>query len=90
MKSTECRTPMHIACMLGNITTMKILVDGNVQLNSVDGKMKVPLYYLKKTKKRLEEDEKNEAKVKKLEIVMEILQEKGAKFTWKRNVRKYA
>jgi small nuclear ribonucleoprotein (snRNP)-like protein len=29
--------------MLGNITTIKLLVDSNAELNSVDSKMNVPL-----------------------------------------------
>lgn len=73
---------MHLACMIGHISTIKILVDSNSSLNSVDSKMKVPLQYLVETKKRVESQTTDENRVKKLEIVIEILKERGAKLSW--------
>lgn len=74
---------MHFACLIGHITTIKILVDANSSLNSVDSKMKLPLQYLVETKKRIESESNDENRVKKLEIVIDILKERGAKLSWK-------
>jgi hypothetical protein len=74
---------MHLACILGHIETIKLLVEFKGGLNSVDSNMNVPLQYLIETTKFYANKEGQENKVKKLEIVAEILQEKGAKMTWR-------
>ena len=45
------RTPLLVACKSGNFEFVKVLVEAGADVNTVDGKKKMPLNYTEKEKK---------------------------------------
>lgn len=45
-KTSMSRTPLHIACMRGNMPIVEILVENNANINTTDNDFNTPLHYV--------------------------------------------
>jgi len=74
-EKSNYQTPLHRACLFKNYGVMKLLVEFKADVNAIDKSGKMPLNYLEGT----ESDDR---------ILVEFLQSKGAKESWKNELPK--